>query len=183
MAKRARKSVSGKILGRPKHFKEGRIHGHRAGKGSIPTDKLYVDMSQTGKILAVETDGAGGATVQLIKAVNAGFPYEFLDKLSGSTGLTVDTIADTVLIPPRTLSRRKVERRLQPDESERLLRVSNLVSKTVDLFEGDRAAAMNWLQRPQKGLGDGVPLEFAKTEIGARAVEDLIGRLEHGVFS
>jgi putative toxin-antitoxin system antitoxin component (TIGR02293 family) len=147
------------------------------------TAKRYVGMSPAGTIsVVVESDAPGGETVQLINAVNAGFPYEFLDKLSESTGLAVETIADTVRIPPRTLSRRKVERRLQPDESERLLRVSNLIAKAVDLFDGDRDAATNWLQRPQRGLGDGVPLEFAKTEIGARAVEDLIGRLEHGVF-
>lgn len=42
---------------------------------------------------------------------------------------------------------------------------------------------MQWLQTPQPGLADQQPLAFARTEIGARAVEDLIGRLEHGVFT
>jgi uncharacterized protein (DUF2384 family) len=32
-------------------------------------------------------------------------------------------------------------------------------------------------------LGDVAPLEMAATETGAREVENLIGRLEHGVFS
>jgi uncharacterized protein (DUF2384 family) len=32
-------------------------------------------------------------------------------------------------------------------------------------------------------LDQQAPLEFARTEIGARDVEDLIGRLEFGVFS
>ncbi len=27
------------------------------------------------------------------------------------------------------------------------------------------------------------PIEFARTEVGAREVEDLIGRLEYGVFT
>ena len=33
------------------------------------------------------------------------------------------------------------------------------------------------------GLGDVSPLEYAKTEVGAREVENLLGRIEHGVFS
>ena len=35
----------------------------------------------------------------------------------------------------------------------------------------------------QKALGEKVPLELLVTELGAREVEALIGRLEHGVFS
>ena len=52
----------------------------------------------------------------------------------------------------------------------------------VALFEGDIAAARKWLQMPQRGLGGETPLDFASTEVGAREVENLIGRLEHGVF-
>jgi putative toxin-antitoxin system antitoxin component (TIGR02293 family) len=50
------------------------------------------------------------------------------------------------------------------------------------LFEGDRDAAADWLTRPQPALGGAVPLELAKTGLGTREVEALIGRLEHGVF-
>jgi putative toxin-antitoxin system antitoxin component (TIGR02293 family) len=127
---------------------------------------------------------AASATVtQLIAAVERGFPYQLLHALSDSTGLSIETIADVARIPARTLSRRKASGRLEPDESERLLRLSNLVDKATALFESDRQAAIEWLCRPQKALGDGVPLQYAKSEIGARAVEDLIGRLEHGIFT
>jgi putative toxin-antitoxin system antitoxin component (TIGR02293 family) len=40
-----------------------------------------------------------------------------------------------------------------------------------------------WLKSPQKALGGKTPLEYSDTEPGAREVEDLLGRLEHGVFS
>jgi hypothetical protein len=51
------------------------------------------------------------------------------------------------------------------------------------LFEGGADAAMRWLTSSQKTLGDQTPLEHARTEIGAREVEERVGRLEHGVFS
>ena len=51
------------------------------------------------------------------------------------------------------------------------------------LFEGDNAAALRWLTAPRKALEGKTPLAYARTELGAREVEDLIGRLEHGVIS
>jgi putative toxin-antitoxin system antitoxin component (TIGR02293 family) len=86
-------------------------------------------------------------------------------------------------IPERTLARRKTAGKLAPDESERLLRIANLFEKCVELFEGDVTAAVNWLTSPKKALNQERPLMYARTEFGAREVEDLIGRLEHGVFS
>jgi len=92
-------------------------------------------------------------------------------------------LAATIGIPERTLARRRVSRRLTPDESERLLRISAIFEDAVDLFEGDVPAAVNWLNTPRKLLGDRSPLAYARTETGAREVENLIGRLEHGIFS
>ena len=54
-------------------------------------------------------------------------------------------LASIIGIPERTLARRKAVGKLEPDESERLLRVSNLFEKSVELFEGDVTAAVNWL--------------------------------------
>ena len=56
-------------------------------------------------------------------------------------------------------------------------------AKALDLFEGDSRAAERGLSSPKRALGGAVPAELAKTEAGAREVEALIGRLEHGVFS
>ena len=55
-----------------------------------------------------------------------------------------------------------------------------MIGLAVDLFEGETEAAGRWLNAPQRGLGGEVPLELAKTDIGARMVENLIGRLEEG---
>ncbi|PWC16956.1 hypothetical protein DDT56_09335 [Brenneria corticis] len=43
--------------------------------------------------------------------------------------------------------------------------------------------AYRWLSLPVKGLGHVVPISRIATESGALEVLDLIGRLEHGVFS
>jgi uncharacterized protein (DUF2384 family) len=40
-----------------------------------------------------------------------------------------------------------------------------------------------WLKFPQRGLGGAVPLDYAETEVGAREVDNLLGRIDYGVYS
>ena len=122
-------------------------------------------------------------TPNLIRQVRHGFSYQTLASFESATGLRIPEVADLIGIPSRTLARRKAIGKLSPEESERLLRISNLMGKAVELFEGDSPAAVNWMSTPKAALDSQTPLEYSRTEVGAREVEDLIGRLEHGVFS
>ncbi|HZL70158.1 MAG TPA: antitoxin Xre/MbcA/ParS toxin-binding domain-containing protein [Candidatus Limnocylindrales bacterium] len=122
-------------------------------------------------------------TAELIQQIERGFSFATLRTLEVNSGLALSLLASILGIPERILARRKTAGKLAPDESERLLRVSNLFEKCVELFEGDVTAAVNWLTTPKKALNQERPLMYARTEFGAREVEDLIGRLEHGVFS
>jgi putative toxin-antitoxin system antitoxin component (TIGR02293 family) len=122
-------------------------------------------------------------TAQLIHEMERGLPYSSIARFHAESGLSVGTIADLIRIPPRTLIRRKASGRLDTNESERLLRISNVFEKAVGLFGGDRDSARTWLMTPNRALAHRSPLDFSRTEIGAREAEDLIGRLEHGVFT
>jgi putative toxin-antitoxin system antitoxin component (TIGR02293 family) len=126
--------------------------------------------------------GANNVT-DLMGQIERGFSYQTLLSLEANSGVPLALLASVIGIPERTLARRKASGKLEPQESERLLRVSNLFEKCVELFEGDVAAAVNWLTSPKKALNHQSPLLYARTELGAREVEDLIGRMEHGVFS
>jgi putative toxin-antitoxin system antitoxin component (TIGR02293 family) len=119
----------------------------------------------------------------LIREVMRGFSYRSLIAFESNSGLSLQTLADIIGIPERTLARRKASGRLAPEESERLLRLSSIFEKAVELFEGDVSGAVNWLTTPKRALEGQTPLQYARTEVGAREVENLIGRLEHGVFS
>jgi putative toxin-antitoxin system antitoxin component (TIGR02293 family) len=48
---------------------------------------------------------------------------------------------------------------------------------------GSRESALDWLRSPQFGLGGKIPLRYAETEVGAREVADLLGRIDYGVYS
>ena len=122
-------------------------------------------------------------TAQLIQAIDQGFSFATLERVRRETGLPMKMLADSIGISERTLTRRKKERRLTPTESDRLVSVSRLLSLATDLFSGDREKALRWFLAPSPALGNTSPLEMAVTVTGSREVENLIGRLEHGVFS
>jgi len=121
--------------------------------------------------------------LQVAQRLQKGLSYAALERLRKQSGLSAEAVAAVTQIPRRTLARRKVQGKLTPQESERLYRLAILFEKTVELFEGDVAAAREWLQSPANAFAGRTPLQMAETEVGAREVEHLIGRLEHGVFA
>ncbi len=118
-----------------------------------------------------------------VDRILAGLPVEEFDALREMLGLPVEGMAAKIGISVATLSRRRAHKQaLDRDHSDRLMRYARLFWKAVEFFEGDQATARQWLARPAHALGGRSPLDFAETEMGAREVEDFIGRLEHGVY-
>jgi putative toxin-antitoxin system antitoxin component (TIGR02293 family) len=122
-------------------------------------------------------------TSGLIRQIEAGFSFQTLLKLESHTGVNLSVLASLIGIPERTLARRKSTGKLAPEESERLLRISSIFEKAVELFDGEIEEAVNWLTTPKKALNNQQPLIYSRTELGAREVENLMGRIEYGVFS
>jgi len=119
---------------------------------------------------------------RLIQAINQGLPFQELDALQEGLAIPMDRLASRLGISKATLHRRKAAGRLDPQESDRVVRFARLLGKATEVLEsGDNAR--RWLSSPQVGLGGAVPLDYAETEIGAREVEDLLGRIEFGVYS
>jgi putative toxin-antitoxin system antitoxin component (TIGR02293 family) len=121
--------------------------------------------------------------MELADRVQDGFPYKAFLSLTKTMEVSNQRLANLVQISDRTLIRRSREGVLRTDESERLLRIARIYSLAVQLFEGEPSSAQSWLSRSNRALRGESPLEVAKTEEGAREVEYLIKRLEHGVFS
>lgn len=119
----------------------------------------------------------------LVSEIESGFPFETFTRLQEEVGLDTRYLAELISIAVRTLSRRKSEGRFKPDESDRLLRFARIFTLAMSLFEGNKAAAQEWLSLPNSALQGKSPLELSRTDVGAREVEGLAFRLEHGVFA
>ena len=119
---------------------------------------------------------------ELIRQIQKGLRFSELETLQNSIDLPFEQLAAKLSISRSTLQRRKAAGRLSPDESDKVMRYSRLVRQAADFF-GDIEKARAWLKHPQYGLGGAVPLDYARTETGAREVENLLGRMKYGVYS
>lgn len=120
------------------------------------------------------------STADLIATLKEGLPADRVEKLRDSLQLPAGEIADLLSIPSSTLSRRRQAGRLDKDESERAYRIAHLALRATEVF-GSLDRARVWLKKPQYALGGVVPLAFADTEPGAREVEDILLRIDHGI--
>jgi len=118
----------------------------------------------------------------LIRQIQKGLRFSELQTLQNSLDLPFEQLAAKLCISRSTLHRRKAAGRLSPDESDKVMRLSRLLDHAAKVF-GDVEKARAWLKFPQVGLGGAVPLDYAQTEVGAREVDDLLGRIDYGVYS
>ncbi len=119
---------------------------------------------------------------ELIRKIQKGLRFTELETLQNSIDLPFEQLAAKLSISRSTLQRRKAAGRLSPDESDKVIRFSRLLEHAARVF-GDIEKGRAWLKYPQYGLGGAVPLDYARTEIGAREVDDLLGRIDYGVYS
>lgn len=117
------------------------------------------------------------------RALEKGLPYDALVRFQRFTGWSGVALSELLLIPARTLHRRREEGHLTFEESDRLARAARTFARTLALFEGDAQAARLWMDQPQAALGRARPVDLARSDVGTREVEALIERLEHGVLA
>jgi putative toxin-antitoxin system antitoxin component (TIGR02293 family) len=130
----------------------------------------------------IKTSAADFTPSKLIEVLRVGLPVRELDDLQASLAVPMEKLVPMLGISKATLHRRKAAGRLGQAESDRVVRFAKLLGRAVKVF-GDLEDAKQWLNSPQFGLGGAVPLDYAKTEVGAREVENLLGRIEYGVYS
>ena len=84
------------------------------------------------------------------------------------------------IIPARTWRHRKTKREpLSIEESDRVVRLTRIQALAEDVF-GDVQRGNRWLREPLGILDGRSPLEVARTEAGARLIEQLLAKLDWG---
>lgn len=123
-----------------------------------------------------------GSWEGLHKLILAGLPYSAYTHVITAFHLTVPEATAIFHIPARTLARRKETRRLRPDESDRVFRFARIAARASDVLGSDEKAGL-WLHRPNRALGNTLPITLLGTDAGIEQIEMVLGRLEHGVYS
>lgn len=123
--------------------------------------------------------GFSEAPVRWVEAIRDGLSVSVVDDVLTDGRLTAAEL-DRLALPRKTLAHRRTLGRLTAEQSDRLVRVLRVIEQAEHAF-GDTQKARTWLRRPTAALADHAPLDLLDTDIGTRQVENLLGRIEHGI--
>ena len=117
--------------------------------------------------------------VDLDRLVRAGLPKASLQLVARHAVEEGESATDLVysVVPSATFKRRD---RLSVEESERTERLARVIALAEAAWD-DEDQARAFLNRPHPLLEDETPLNVARTELGARRVEQLLYDAEHGL--
>ena len=118
----------------------------------------------------------------MIDKVRDGLPFAEFHAMQELLNVTEERMGAWLGMSRATLHRRKKLGTLDRTESDRLARYARILSHATAAL-GGMESARSWLLAPAIAFNGECPLDYADTEIGAREVDALLGRLEHGVFS
>jgi putative toxin-antitoxin system antitoxin component (TIGR02293 family) len=112
-----------------------------------------------------------------------GLPIAVLGQFREQWGFTIMELAASLAIPKSTLMRMLERRqRMAAGESDRVYRLASILALAEQSL-GDRGKAQRWLRQSNQALGGDRPLRALETEIGARRVEQVLGRIAYGGIS
>jgi putative toxin-antitoxin system antitoxin component (TIGR02293 family) len=121
--------------------------------------------------------------VDLAHLVRKGLPVGSVAALAEQLHLGNNVLSGKLGISQRTLTRRIADASpLTPAESDRTVRMARVYAHAIEMI-GDKEKAVQWLSTPNRALGGERPLDQLDTDLGARGVEDILGRIAYGVYS
>ncbi len=119
----------------------------------------------------------------LVRLVRDGLPADAMRALATKLSVGNAVLSRMLGIPPRTMTRRLGGRSsLTAAESDRAMRLARVIAHAMEMI-GDDAKAVSWLSTPNRALGGERPVDQLDTDMGAREVEALLGRIAYGVYS
>lgn len=122
-------------------------------------------------------------SAELTDLIRKGLPSGSLVVLGEKLDLKNTALSKKLGIPPRTLTRRLSRHsRLTAAESDRTVRLARVYATAVEMI-GNTGKAAEWLRTPNRALGGVVPMDQLDTDLGAREVENILGRIAYGVYS
>lgn len=118
--------------------------------------------------------------LDFLELIRSGFPWRAFELVTKR--VAIDEATTWLRLSARTLARRKASRRLDAEQSERLLRLASVWTRANDVF-GSELGARAWLRAKNRALKGEIPLSLLDTDIGAQAVEDELVRIEYGIHA
>ncbi|SKB39460.1 putative toxin-antitoxin system antitoxin component, TIGR02293 family [Salegentibacter holothuriorum] len=124
----------------------------------------------------------GNASFAYLKVLKEGLHRNSVNSFIKHSSLTLKQVAKLIHVSERTLQRYSPEKTMDINSSERLIELTRLFHKGIDVFN-EKEKFIAWLDRPNKSLANSKPIGLIETSMGIDLVMDELLRIEHGVFS
>jgi putative toxin-antitoxin system antitoxin component (TIGR02293 family) len=119
----------------------------------------------------------------LMEAARIGIEYSFFSQLLHKIPITLNEWADILHLSHRTMQRyQKQKKSFETLQSERILEISMLYTYGEDVF-GGKENFETWMNSKIIALGGAKPKSLLASSYGIQMIRDVLGRIEHGVFS
>lgn len=120
--------------------------------------------------------------VDWIGLARQGVSKQLMKQVQDHLELSQKELAEFLHLTPRSLQRMGEDQRLPPAASGLLLELARLSRRATEVLGSD-TLANQWLRTPLPALNNVPPLTLLDTPVGIQWVFNLLGRIEHGVYS
>lgn len=117
----------------------------------------------------------------LVDLARTGIETKYLREIQQMSSLTDKELSEILPISQRQLQRYAADHKLNKAITAHLIQLVDLFQKGFKLFGEDKFK--QWIRKENKVLNNYTPVELMDTSIGIEMIEDVIGRIEHGVYS
>ncbi len=190
----------------PMTTKQSRAHRPEATGSVVPTGghqphispelreryRALIDANGTHVVIALEMLGGDEvfsrppeSLLDVHLWVSHGIPSASITHLAHALDpLSSNALSEALGISLRTLHRKKGAQTdtLSVAQGGRAFKFAEVVAKATMVL-GSREAAVQWLTSPAMGLGQQKPIDLLATSVGTQLVEELLDRIEYGVYA
>ena len=105
-----------------------------------------------------------------------------LNQLAQQLGVTLKELAPLLQVSESTLHRLRRQTNLSGPTAERVELLQQVIQHGLRVYADDEQALRDWLRYPLGELDGRTPLQTLTTIAGFTQVNDVLGRIEHGIF-
>ena len=105
-----------------------------------------------------------------------------LNQVARQFGVTLKELAPLLQLSESTLHRLRRQTTLTGPTAERVDLLNSIFQHGLRVYGGDESALRDWLRYPLGELDGRTPLQTLTTIAGFTQVDDVLGRIEHGIF-
>jgi len=119
----------------------------------------------------------------IISLSNDGITKASLDSLIGYLGISKKAFSENILdASVKTLERKASTDKLNKHTSSVVIEIAKVVEHAFAVFE-DEEKVKRWLNSPNRALNNIKPIDLFNIPTGLKMVNDILGRIEYGVYS